>query len=220
MMKRVGMAVCIGLLAAAVPASAQFTTVAQPNASYTSSTTLVPITGADFSTTSSVTGGTQTITFSSSLSVRTVPGGGWSTWAAPPATESATPRVLFASNATSLTLTLSTPAYGFGFEIEPNVGTHAVTVTYMNGATTLGTVNVTPVGASGALLAAAYSSTPVTSVVISAPTSTTGFAIAQLRYAAAPVPALGTYAMIALALLLMAGLVIMARRQRHAAAQS
>jgi hypothetical protein len=220
MIKRIGMAVCVvALLAAAVPAAAQFTTVAQPNASYTGSTTLVPITGADLSTTSSVTGGTQTITFSSSLSVRTVPGGGWATWAAPPATESATPRVLYHSG-TSLTLTLSTPAYGFGFEIEPNSGTHTITATYMNGATTLGTVTVTPVGSSGALLAAAYSSTPVTSVVISAPTASGGFAIAQLRYAAAPVPALGTYAMIALALLLMAGLVVMARRQRHAAAHS
>jgi hypothetical protein len=214
MMKRVGMAVCIGLLVAAAPASAQFTTVTQPNASYTSSTTLVPITASNYSTVNSITSGSQTVSFSSTLEARTVPGGGWATWAAPPAVESATPRVLYGTG-TGVTVTLSTPAYGFGLEIEPNSGTQTVTATYMNGATTLGTVTVTPTGTAGALLAAAYSGTPITSVVISCPG--TGFAIAQLRYASAPVPALGTYAMVMLGVLLMVGLVVMARRQRGGA---
>jgi|WetSurMetagenome_2_1015567.scaffolds.fasta_scaffold24661_2 hypothetical protein len=214
---RVGMALCVTLLFAAVPASAQLTPVSQPDASYVASTGLVAITATNLTDVTTITNGSQTVTFSSSVNARTVPGGGWATWAAPPATESATPRVLY-STATSLTLTLSTPANGFGFEIEPNAGTQTFTVSYMNGATTLGTVTVTPTGTSGALLAAAYSSTPVTSVVITAPAG--GFAIAQVRYVSAAVPALGTYALAVLGMLLMVGLVVTARRQRGAAAHS
>lgn len=219
MTTRVGMAVCIGLLVAAVPASAQLTTISQPDAAYVSSTTLLAITPANGTPMNSISAGAQTVTFSSPLNAATVPGGGWSSWGSPPNTESATPRVLVSSGA-SVTLTLSTPVNVFGFEVEPNnFGVFTVTATFMNGATVLGTVTRTPNGSAGALLAAASSTAPITSVVVTAAAGAGGFAIAQLRYGIPSVPALGPAGMVTLATVLLTALVVMARRQHRAAAR-
>jgi hypothetical protein len=104
-----------------------------------------------------------------------------------------------------LSLTLSTPVYTFGFEYEPNTfDVFSVSVAFMNGATTLGTVTRSPNGASGSLLFAASSSTPITGAVITATGGGNGYALAQFRYKAVtqPVPTLGEWGMIGLTVLL------------------
>jgi hypothetical protein len=208
----------IGLLGAA-PAFAQFTTFATPTPAYTGSTTVIPIPGANLSTTTSLTDGTETLTFSSTVDVRTVPSGGWATWNSPPAVESATPRVIAAVSATTLTITLSSPRTTFGIEIEPNNGTQTITATYFNGGTTLGTISQSVVGSSGALLFAASTTTPITSVTVTAPAAASGFAMAQFRYGSTSslpptaVPALGTPAFSALAMALLAAGALLSRRR-------
>ena len=193
---------------AASPAFAQFTQISLPDAAYTSSTTLIPITAANGTTVSSVTAGSQTITLSTGLVAAQVGVSGWSTWNSPPNAETATPKVVASySTLASLTLTLSTPTTTFGFELEPNTfGVFPISVTFMNGATTLGTVTRSPNGSSGALLFAASSSTPITGAVITATGGGNGYAMAQLRYAAStgpqPVPTLGEWGMIGLTVLL------------------
>ena len=193
---------------AATSALAQFTQVSLPDAAYTSSTTLIPITAANGTTVLSVTAGSQTITLGTGLVVAQVGVSGWSTWNSPPNAETATPKVLARySTLASLTLTLSTPTTTFGFELEPNTfGVFPISVAFMNGATTLGTVTRSPNGASGALLFAASSSTPITSAVITATGGGNGYAMAQFRQAAStgtqPVPTLGEWGVIGLTVLL------------------
>ena len=201
----------MGFSLLAVPAMAQFTQISSPTALYTSQTTVITFANPDLSTVTSITGGGQTVTFSgSTVTARTVPSGGWGTWASPPNTESATPRVLAAVNATTLTLTLSAPASTFGFEVEPNAGTVLITATFMNGSTVVGTVSRTITGTAGALLAAGTSGTPITSVVITAPAGASGFAIAQVRsgftvLSNVPAPPTITLAVLGLVFLVMIG---------------
>jgi hypothetical protein len=155
------------------------------------------------------------------MDVRQVPGGGWATWNSPPAVESSTPKVLAVTTGlTSFTITLGTPFTVFGFELEPNNGTQSITATYYNSATVLGTITRSVVGTSGALLFAASSSTPITSVVLTVPAGASGFAMAQIRHgslvvsSALATPALGMPAMGGLAMALLAAGVLLARRRQ------
>lgn len=212
---------CWLVLWAAAPALAQFSPIATPDATYTSGTTVIPISAANGTTLGSLTDGTMTMTLSTNMSAQTVPGGGWSTWNSPPNAESATPRVLarYSSLATQ-TISFSQPTTAFGVEIEPDsFGSFSISVDFMNGATTLGTVTRTVNGSAGALLFAASSTTPITSVVITTPLAANGFALAQLRYrapaaaATTPVPTLTEWGMITLtSLLAMFGLWQVRRR--------
>ena len=191
---------------AAASAFAQFTPISSPDAAYTSSTTIIPITAANGTAgITSLTSGSQTMTLSTGLNAAQVGVSGWSTWNSPPNAETATPKVLASySTLASLTLTLSTPTTTFGFELEPNTfGVFPISVAFMNGSTTLGTVARSPNGASGSLLFAATSSTPITHAVITATGGGNGYAMAQFRFAAAmTVPTLGEWGMIALSVLL------------------
>lgn len=206
---------------AATSAFAQFTQISSPDAPYTSSTTLIPITAANgMAGVTSVTAGSQTITLSTGLSAAQVGVVGWATWNSPPNAETATPKVLARyTTLASLTLTLSTPATTFGFELEPNTfGVFPISVAFMSGATTLGTVTRSPNGASGSLLFAASSSTPITGAVITATGGGNGYAIAQFRYAApivSSVPTLGTAGVCSLGTLLLAVGALLARRQNE-----
>ncbi|MFO0890700.1 MAG: DUF11 domain-containing protein [Isosphaeraceae bacterium] len=169
-----------------------FTPISQPDVIYTALTTnmsgSIPPNG---DTTSALNDGDQVLTFSSALEAATVPLGGWSTWNSPPAVESDAPRVLFTSDATTtLTVTFSEATKIFGIEVEPNENESTegwlISVAFMDGSTTVGTVARTVVGDSGALLFAG--STPdqqFTSVVITAAAGANGFAIAQPRYSLA-----------------------------------
>src|SRR5262245_62506102 len=78
----------------AVPARADFIPIAQPNAAYLGSTTVLPITDPDFLTVFSLTNGTTTASFDIPMVALTVPTT-WASWGSPPNTESSTPRVLY-----------------------------------------------------------------------------------------------------------------------------
>jgi len=220
-------AVWLGL-AGCIPAFAGFNTISAPVAAYTGATKPIPITPADGTGMTTLTDGTQTITFSSTVYAATVPDGGWFTWGAPPNTESSTPRVLKIGGATALTLTLSVPSQTFGFEIEPN-GTsttgqfYNISAQFYNGGTLLGTVSQSINWQSGALLAAGSDSVPITSVVITAPANAAGFAMAQFRYSTTIVvpsitPAPNTIVTGGLAMLLLAAGALLARARKSAAA--
>jgi hypothetical protein len=136
-------------------------------------------------------------------------------------------------NQTSLTFTLSTPVNTLGFEIEPaNRGAappagptpFTISATFFNGGTVLGVVS-RAIPNNGALLEAASSTTPITSIQISSPLAAGGFALGQFRFGnviigapppptvSAGIPALGTTALAGLALLLAAAAVLLARWQ-------
>jgi hypothetical protein len=216
--------------AIAVPAKAQFFPISSPVTAYTTQTTLVPIADPNFSVVPSISASGQTFTFATGLTAFTVGPGGWSAWGSPPDTEGSTPRVLASDiNQTALTFTLSTPANTVGFEIEPaNRGAappaaptpFTISATFFNGGTVLGTVS-RAIPNNGALLEAASSTTPITSIQISSPFAAGGFALAQFRFgnviigappptAPASVPTLGTTALAGLALLLAAAALLLA----------
>ena len=213
-------------LFAGTAAFGQFFPISTPTVQYTSSTASVPIAVPDLTLIGSVTGGGQTVTFPAALTAATVPSG-WNFWGSPPNTESSTPRVVFTDpTVTSVTLTLSAPANTFGFEVEPsNRGTtfpapptqYAISATFLNGSTVLGTVT-RAIPEDGALLEAASSVTPITSVVVTAPLAAGGFALAQFRFGngiiGAPstaIPALDTPALSALSMMLAATGALLAR---------
>ena len=195
---KIGMLAC---LVASIPASAAFVQIPQPNAGYTSSTTLIPITNPpypDLTILNSIADPNLTINFSTGLEARTVPPT-WATWNVPPAVETSTPRVLKTPGLgnTLLTLSFSKPLTIFGLEAEPdpnlNSPTFLVTENFFNGATNVGSISMNVNGNGGALLFAGQATAPTspfTSVNITA--GATDFAIAQLRYQLAPAPPLGT----------------------------
>ena len=188
----------IGAMGAVSSPAQAFTVIAQPTASYISSTTLIDISSVpDFTVLSSITDGIQTVGFSSSVVKATV-GSTWTTWGSPPATKSSTPSVLY-SNSSSQLLTLSQPSAIFGFELEPDdFNTYSYTVDFYSGASLVGSITQPVNGNAGAILFAA-SDSPFTSVAISGGAA---FAVAQFRYAAqqpqqqvpGPLPILGVAA--------------------------
>ncbi len=166
----------------------------KPDSAYTSSTTLIPITGPDGTTTLTLSDANLTIAFSTLMQEFTVPDT-WSTWSSPPNAETSTPRVLSPVdflNVNSVTFNFSQPLSTFGIEAEPDAftqGTFPVTLDFYNGATLLGTVSHDLDGVTSALFAAS-SMTPITSATLTvhgnmnAPQGTDP-GIAQFRYALA-----------------------------------
>lgn len=210
---------------AGTSAFAQLTTISSPTSSYTGATTLFTIAVPDGTAVPSLTAGGETVTFTASptLTAHTVPNGGWATWNSPPLTESATPRVLTNYSSTTVTLTFSAPIGVFGCEVEPDpFSAHTITATYMNGISTIGSVSRSVNGSAGALLAAASSAQPITSVVI---TSDVDFAMAQLRFAGvgvnfsggAAVPALSFPMLVILCVLLLGTGAVMAMSRKNSA---
>ena len=201
---------CLLALMASSAALADFVPIAQPDAGYLSTTTLLPVSAPDFDVVSSLSNATETVTFDVDLVALTVPTS-WTSWGSPPNTESATPRVLWSNGFTSLAVTLSAPALTFGFEAQPNTAFPSVlTATFLNSGSPVGSVSLAVDGNAGALLFAATTSTsPFNEVDL---TSTDDFAIAQVRYAIAqvvPEPE-------SLALMLLGGAVLVFWRSRRA----
>lgn len=185
----------LGVIAlAGVSARADFTPIAQPTAAYTSSTTLVDISGIPDGTSgiTSVTQGAQTISFDQSVTKTTV-GVGWQTWGSPPNTESSTPPVLFRTFTNSLTLVLSVPSTTFGLELQGNefVLSQFLVIFLDESLNPVGNVNLQVDGSAGALLFAASTTTSPFSRVVINDTSqnANGFAMAQLRFIPVPEPA-------------------------------
>jgi len=186
----------IGLFALSVaPLQAGFVQIPQPNAAYTSSTTLLPIPGNDFDTTLTLSDANLTVTFSTLMEVFTAETT-WASWGSPPATEGNMTKVLspFDFTLTSVTMTFSKPLTTFGLEAEPDgftQGSFPMRLDFFNGVTPIGTVSysaVDPIG--GAVLFAATSMTPITSATITVEGNQnlpegTDPGIARLRYALA-----------------------------------
>jgi len=168
--------------------AAAITPIPQPNLAYTTGTTLIDISGlTNFTLHPSITDGTQTVTFTTTLDKRQVPGGGWATWDSPPFTEGNTPHVLF-STAQTQDLTLSLPSKTVGFELEPNVfGIFSSTADFYSGGcagTLEGSITQLVDGNAGARLFAAQTQAgPINCVKITVAPGSSGFAIAQVRYA-------------------------------------
>lgn len=171
------------------PGAAQaFTIVSQPNATYVAGTTLVDLSSlADGDPLSGITQGTQTITFSQTMTKETVPAG-WATWGTPPDTETSTPEVLYQEVSRILELTLSQAATIFGVEMEPDIfGSYPMKAEFYNGATLVGSISQTVNGNGGAKLFAAEDGAGFTRVVLEETTGNSrGFAIAQLRFGPEP----------------------------------
>lgn len=173
-----------------LPARAQFTPIAQPNASYLADTTLLPVSDPDFSAVSSLTDGTLTVSFDVAMVVLSVPST-WGSWGSPPDTEGTTPRVLWTNGFTSLTLTLSAPLTLFGFEAQPNTAVVSpITASFFSGLSPVGQIMQNVDGNAGARLFAATSTGSFDRVVLS---STDDFAIAQVR-SGSPAPTYTTTA--------------------------
>ena len=200
---------CSLLLLTSGVAWADFTPIQLPDAQYVAETTLLNITDPDFSTIPSLSDGVETVSFDIDLVVLTVPAT-WGTWGAPPNTETTTPTVLWTGGFTTLTMTLSAPAFVFGFEAQPNALFPAdISVNFFDGAMLVGAISLDVDGLGGArLFAASTTLTPFTRVEISSPGD---FAIGQLRYALNAVPEPDT---LALALL---GLALVVFHRRRAA---
>jgi hypothetical protein len=192
-MRTYAMAFLAMIATTGLSARADFTPIAQPDAAYTSSTTLIDISGIPDGTTgiTSVTQGPQTLNFDQSLTKASVPIG-WATWGSPPNTESNTPPVLFQTTSNTLQILMSLPTTTFGFELQGNGFTiNEFAVQFYEGANLVGNIPLFVDGNGGALLFAAMTTdSPFTSVVINnVDGQSGGFAIAQLRFTAVPEPA-------------------------------
>ncbi|WP_309643293.1 PEPxxWA-CTERM sorting domain-containing protein [Phenylobacterium sp.] len=196
------------VLLAAQPASAAVTQIMTPDVAYTSSTVLLPITAADFTSVSSVTDGILTVTFDTS-EARTV-GSGWSTWGSPPDTEGSTPKIAYTNGLTTITFQSSAPMGIFGFEVEGNpFDVRNFTVDYYLGATLQGSISRAVNGSAGARLMAA-SGTFDRAVV----SSDTDFAFGQVRYGVSAVPEPATWAMMIIGFGAVGGMVRNQRRRQ------
>jgi len=190
-------------------ADGAFLQIPAPNVGYTSSTTLLPITGSDAETTTTLSDVNLTVTFTELLQKFSVPDT-WGVWGSPPTVETSTPRILSPAgpnyqSVNAVTLNFSQPLSIFGLEAEPDAFTQGffpVTLFFYNGATELGSVTDQLDGSSAELFAAS-SDTPITSVLLRVDGNATlpegiDFGIAQLRYslaAPAAVPEPGTWLM-------------------------
>jgi len=163
-------------------ASKKFKTYAQPTGKYLKSCDIDLSSIADFTLLSSVSGCKTTVTFSSQMDKRSVPGS-WGTWGSPPDTETDTPNLLYSNGATSIVVDYGKKVKTGGFEMEPNpFEVHSFTVEFHKGANgggaVVGTITRDADGNFGAKLFGATAKKGFKSAVV---TSDTDFAIAQIR---------------------------------------
>ena len=194
------MRIC-ALLSLVVPlcvhAQGTFQPIYLPDAAYLSDTTKLTISAPN----GYFVGGLSDSSLTASLSA----GGGYfppigastfGSWSSPPYSESSNPgQVLYYSNPylpdRSLYISFSRPLKTFGVEIEVEMWnvTSPITATFFHGTTPMGSITQTIGGVQGARLFAAHTDTAsFDRVVISDPSSPSGFGIGQFRYAAVPEP--------------------------------
>lgn len=175
----------------------EFEPISMPTLGYTSQTTRIDLGPIPDSTPNMTTvfDATLSINFNPSLSKTTV-GIGWTSWGAPPYTETVTPDILFFPNSV-LTMALSVPQRTFGFELQGDaVITNEFHVQFFDGFQFVGSITQFINGDGGARLFAATSTTRTfdTIVIVNVDGHSGGFAIANLRYSVQPVPEPATWA--------------------------
>lgn len=184
-------------LSATVPMRSS--TIDQPAAWYTSSTTLIDISGlTNRSFYGDISGGGLDVTFSAPLQRLTVPIS-WGTWNTPPATENAKPPILYSNGSADIKLTLSKPESVFGFEVQPDLSDDEwIKATFFDASNkNLGSIERDVSGNAGALLFALSSDTPIKTVDLTDLSSNhlgcpagsiCDFAIAEVRFSPNPIP--------------------------------
>jgi hypothetical protein len=194
------------------------TIVTEPFSYYTSQTHMISISGlTDGSFVGSIQDANLKVSFSSSMDRLTV-GSTWATWNSPPATESSLPAVLYSNGATGLFMTLSspTPVSVFGFELQPDLSnSEPVTVTFLGTGSPFA-ISLNPDGNAGALLFAVSTDTPITGVSV-VDGAGDDFAIANVRYASAPLVVTAepsTLPMLALGFAVFGAWIVRQRRKR------
>lgn len=183
------------------------------------------------STYTSLSDGTESIAIATSptpVAMSTLGGAGTSFgWGTPPTVEQSNPLVMFTgpngnTTTNNVTLTFSVPVTTFGVEMMPNTPTlfssYTTTARFFDGSTLVGTISLGLLSPGGARLFAASTTTAeFTSVNLTAqsggfPSGTTGFEIAQVRYAAA-VPEPSALVLSGIALAMVDGTIVL--KQRH-----
>jgi alpha-D-ribose 1-methylphosphonate 5-triphosphate synthase subunit PhnG len=201
----------VALMFFASVASADFTPINQPDSTYTSSTTVLNMTGVGSgSSGTSFPEGSMTVTSNTVLTKWTVGVPlGYSFWGSPPNTETSQPDQLVTNNSTtSISLSLSSAQNTFGFELQgspSNPVTTAFTVNFFDASSTLvGSIvrsvdaNQSNPGAGALLFAATSFSNPFVRATIVAPTGFAGgFGVAQIRWGTAAVPEPASIALMA-----------------------
>jgi hypothetical protein len=155
-----------------------------PSAAYVASTCVINLNGlTDLTVVNSVTGCGMKIRFSVPMEKRMVPDT-WATWASPPFTETATPKVLYTQSELAVTLTYAARSRVVGVEVEPDSGTHTIDATFrrLSGAS-LGTISRSVDSSAGArLFAGRVRSTKKVARVKTLTIESDGtFAIARIR---------------------------------------
>jgi hypothetical protein len=162
--------------------------IGTPTSAYTSQTTLLNIGEPEGDIVSSISDPLLTVSFlyggaSTLEDVDAVPDS-WSTWGSPPDTESSTPMVLAPDDPTQtdLVFQFSSDLTEFGMELEPDDTTpgnmHTITMTFLQGANVVGTLQQSVSGDAGAMLFAGMGG-PFDSVEVA---SDVDFAAAEFRY--------------------------------------
>jgi hypothetical protein len=187
-----GVMILVGLIAVPAAADPTFTTYSKPGGGdYLTSTTKIDISGLTYdSSYSSVTDAYLTVNFDTPmLKLGPVPTG-WSDWASPPWSETATPHILFTYFEEDMTITLDKPCRIFGFELCPNENStvdYDVDFILMDGSNVIGNISMTVpgdvAGDCSRLFAAKVEGASFDKIVIDCVNDDgSGFAIAQIRY--------------------------------------
>ncbi len=195
-MKRLSTALIVALglmvLASSGAFALTFTPISSPDATYLASTTYIdPDDIDDYTDVTSISDGTQTVTFSLvdgsavyHVNKRTAPNVSWLTWSEAPDSQRApddTLPVFYSNRAQVLRFGLATPVNIFGFEAEPNPFTvHTMTAKFYDASDNLlGTISRDVSGNAGARLFAAQSDVPIKYVVFR---SDVDWAVGAFRY--------------------------------------
>lgn len=212
-------------------ARADFVTIPNPSTgNYLTDTTRIAL-PAIGSTYTSLGDGTESIAITTSpnpIAMSTLSGAGSSFgWGTSPTVESSDPLVMFTGpngNTTTndVTMTFSVPVTTFGVEMMPNtptlIGGYTMTARFYDGSTLVGTISQSLDSPGGARLFAASTTTEeFTSVELTAqagkyPIGTSGFVVAEVRYAAA-VPEPSTLVLGGIGLVLVGGVILRHRRR-------
>ncbi|HWB83140.1 MAG TPA: hypothetical protein VG675_03295 [Bryobacteraceae bacterium] len=173
------MALLLGLiLLNCVPARANEIVIATPDTLYLNGTAKIPVTAAQLSTMSSISDGTETLSFDPAPFATTFARWGFL------GVESPTPgEVVQSFSQASTGITLSLPQLTFGLEIA-NAESHSldVTVLFEQGTSVLATISRTLDSRGGAQLFALTGTIPIDNVIISVDGPTVGYGMGEFRY--------------------------------------